>query len=263
MGVITLALIASGHWHTTDAIPTLVKVACALAIASGTYIGGWRIIRTLGKGLVDISPAGHGRRHLVRSGDPGLQPLRIRAVHDPRRHWLDPRVRDRASGRPGALGSGRQHGGGLADDLPAAAVVGAVTWFVADTLGGDVGGLVIFLIMLAIAALMFARAQQRPIGSHNINEEWGATPQPTGAGPRPWTCSGWCCDHSLRCCWWARCWAPDCPPCSRWACGCSPPARGRRSYRIAAYAIFALVVMVVLLGIALIVANGLGVTLGE
>ena len=57
MGVITLALIASGHWHTTDAIPTLVKVACALAIASGTYIGGWRIIRTLGKGLVDISPA--------------------------------------------------------------------------------------------------------------------------------------------------------------------------------------------------------------
>ena len=40
-------------------------------------------------------------------------------------------------------------------------------------------------------------------------------------------------------------------------------SEGRRSYRIAAYAIFALVVMVVLLGIALIVANGLGVTLGE
>lgn len=57
MGVITLALIASGHWHTTDAIPLWVKVACALAIAGGTYIGGWRIIRTLGKGLVEISPA--------------------------------------------------------------------------------------------------------------------------------------------------------------------------------------------------------------
>ena len=40
-------------------------------------------------------------------------------------------------------------------------------------------------------------------------------------------------------------------------------SEGRRSYRIAAYAIFALVVMVVLLGIALTVANGLGVTLGE
>ena len=44
---------------------------------------------------------------------------------------------------------------------------------------------------------------------------------------------------------------------------CPAASEGRRSYRIAAYAIFALVVMVVLLGIALIVANGLGVTLGE
>jgi hypothetical protein len=33
-----------------------VKVACALAIALGTYLGGWRIIRTLGKGLVEIAP---------------------------------------------------------------------------------------------------------------------------------------------------------------------------------------------------------------
>ena len=40
-------------------------------------------------------------------------------------------------------------------------------------------------------------------------------------------------------------------------------SEGRRSYRIAAYALFPLVVMVGLMGIALIVANGLGVTLGE
>jgi PiT family inorganic phosphate transporter len=54
MGVITLALIASGHWDDTEAIPFWVKLSCALAIASGTYAGGWRIIRTLGKGLVEI-----------------------------------------------------------------------------------------------------------------------------------------------------------------------------------------------------------------
>ncbi|MDI9628841.1 MAG: hypothetical protein QM286_09900 [Acidobacteriota bacterium] len=40
-------------------------------------------------------------------------------------------------------------------------------------------------------------------------------------------------------------------------------SEGRRSYRILAYAIFALVVVIVLLGIAVIVADGLGVTLGE
>jgi PiT family inorganic phosphate transporter len=34
-----------------------VIVACALTIALGTYMGGWRIIRTLGKGLTDVKPA--------------------------------------------------------------------------------------------------------------------------------------------------------------------------------------------------------------
>src|SRR3954454_21965187 len=56
MGVITLALIASGHWSSVTSIPLWVKVACAVAIALGTYLGGWRIIRTLGKGLVEIAP---------------------------------------------------------------------------------------------------------------------------------------------------------------------------------------------------------------
>ena len=55
MGVITLALIAHGSWNDTHTIPMWVKVACAVAIALGTYLGGWRIIRTLGKGLVEIS----------------------------------------------------------------------------------------------------------------------------------------------------------------------------------------------------------------
>src|SRR4029078_9678606 len=55
MGVITLALIASGHWTDTGAVPLWVKVCCALAISLATYLGGWRIIRTVGKGLVEIS----------------------------------------------------------------------------------------------------------------------------------------------------------------------------------------------------------------
>ena len=59
MGVITLALVAYGGWSNLNAIPLWVKIACALAIAAGTWVGGWRVIRTLGKGLVEIaSPQG-------------------------------------------------------------------------------------------------------------------------------------------------------------------------------------------------------------
>lgn len=58
MGVITLALITIG-WQSQDhADPYLwVIVACAFTIALGTYLGGWRIIRTLGKGLTEVKPA--------------------------------------------------------------------------------------------------------------------------------------------------------------------------------------------------------------
>ncbi|WP_431804260.1 inorganic phosphate transporter [Microbacterium sp. bgisy203] len=58
MGVITLALIMVGWQSSDQADPHLwVIIACALAIALGTYMGGWRIIRTLGKGLTDVKPA--------------------------------------------------------------------------------------------------------------------------------------------------------------------------------------------------------------
>ena len=55
MGVIFLALVAHGSLSASGDIPIWVKVSCAVAIALGTYIGGWRVIRTLGKGLVEIS----------------------------------------------------------------------------------------------------------------------------------------------------------------------------------------------------------------
>ena len=58
MGIIFLALISYGSVSSDDSLPpTWVIVSCAVAIALGTYLGGWRIIRTLGKGLTDIKPA--------------------------------------------------------------------------------------------------------------------------------------------------------------------------------------------------------------
>jgi len=57
MGVITLALIASGMQDSGTGPEIWVIAACALAIALGTYSGGWRIIKTLGKGITDVEPA--------------------------------------------------------------------------------------------------------------------------------------------------------------------------------------------------------------
>ncbi|ALJ21101.1 inorganic phosphate transporter [Microbacterium sp. No. 7] len=58
MGVITLALIMIGWQDAAHADPQAwVIFACAFTIALGTYMGGWRIIRTLGKGLTDVKPA--------------------------------------------------------------------------------------------------------------------------------------------------------------------------------------------------------------
>jgi PiT family inorganic phosphate transporter len=57
MGVITLALIAAGAQPTGSGPAIWVIGACALAIAAGTYSGGWRIIKTLGRDITDIEPA--------------------------------------------------------------------------------------------------------------------------------------------------------------------------------------------------------------
>ena len=55
MGVIALALFSAGKIHTFY-IPTWVILLAVLAIASGTYVGGWRIMRTLGQRLYKMEP---------------------------------------------------------------------------------------------------------------------------------------------------------------------------------------------------------------
>jgi inorganic phosphate transporter, PiT family len=56
MGVIALALFEGGHLSHFY-IPTWVIVAAGLAIAAGTYVGGWRIMKTLGQRVVNMEPA--------------------------------------------------------------------------------------------------------------------------------------------------------------------------------------------------------------
>ncbi|MDP9444228.1 MAG: inorganic phosphate transporter [Actinomycetota bacterium] len=56
MGVIFLALVTGGYAATDDPIPTWVIVAAATAISLGTYAGGWRIMRTLGRRIIHLDP---------------------------------------------------------------------------------------------------------------------------------------------------------------------------------------------------------------
>ncbi|WP_099222005.1 inorganic phosphate transporter [Listeria costaricensis] len=55
MGIITMALIA-GSFQSTDDVQLWVQVSCALAMAVGTSIGGWKIIKTVGGKIMKIKP---------------------------------------------------------------------------------------------------------------------------------------------------------------------------------------------------------------
>jgi inorganic phosphate transporter, PiT family len=55
MGVIALALVAA-HPHSTFHVPIWVIVSAAVAMAAGTYFGGWRIVRTLGQRIAKLEP---------------------------------------------------------------------------------------------------------------------------------------------------------------------------------------------------------------
>jgi PiT family inorganic phosphate transporter len=57
MGVIFLALLTTGHANAHDGIPIWVKLSAATAISLGTYSGGWRIMRTLGRRIIHLDPA--------------------------------------------------------------------------------------------------------------------------------------------------------------------------------------------------------------
>jgi len=56
MGIVVLALVAGGY-ATGTTIPLWVKLSSALAISLGTYSGGWRIMRTLGRKIIELDPA--------------------------------------------------------------------------------------------------------------------------------------------------------------------------------------------------------------
>jgi len=183
MGVITLALIGSGHWTDTKAIPFWVKAACALAIASGTYLGGWRIIRTLGKGLVEIAPP-QGLAAESASAAVILASSQLGFALSTT-HVATGSILGTGVGRRGALVRWRVAGRMVAAwliTLPSAAVVGAVMWWIGHLLGGLLGAGTIFIVLCLLAGGFWMRSRREPVDHHNVNDEWDAAPAEVVAG---------------------------------------------------------------------------------
>jgi inorganic phosphate transporter, PiT family len=180
MGVITLALIASGNWHDTKTIPIWVKIACALAIALGTYLGGWRIIRTLGKGLVEIAPP-QGMAAESASAAVILASSQLGFALSTT-HVATGAILGTGVGKPGGQVRWRVAGRMVAAwliTLPAAAVVGALMWYIGHIVGGGVAGaIVVFVILLALAGFMVFRSRLDPVDHNNVNDEWEEAPAP-------------------------------------------------------------------------------------
>ncbi|MGH8960413.1 MAG: inorganic phosphate transporter [Jatrophihabitantaceae bacterium] len=68
MGVITLTLVVSGHLSSQQGVPLWVILASAAAISLGTYSGGWRIMRTMGRRIFSLTPASGFAAQTVASG---------------------------------------------------------------------------------------------------------------------------------------------------------------------------------------------------
>jgi PiT family inorganic phosphate transporter len=67
--------------------------------------------------------------------------------------------------------------------LPAAAIVGAVMWWIGDLVGGLAGAIVVFLILVALAGYMYWHSRKTPVDHNNVNDEWDAksAPEPVEA----------------------------------------------------------------------------------
>ncbi len=68
MGVITLTLIVSGHLNAHAGVPLWVILSSAAAISLGTYSGGWRIMRTMGRRIFSLTPPSGFAAQAVASG---------------------------------------------------------------------------------------------------------------------------------------------------------------------------------------------------
>ena len=170
MGVITLTLISAGALGRHAGPPLWVIASAGLAIGLGTYLGGWRIIRTMGKGLTEIqSPQGF-------AAETASTAVILTSAH----LGFALSTTQVASGSILGAGLGRRLAEvrwGVAGrmavawtvTLPAAALVGGLAAAVVQY-GGDFGTAVVALVGAALAAGIVAVSRRNPVDAHNVTD---------------------------------------------------------------------------------------------
>jgi inorganic phosphate transporter, PiT family len=184
MGVITLALIVNKTVPSSATAPFWVILSCGLAISLGTYLGGWRVIRTLGKGLVEIeSPQGMAAESasaavILLSSSFGYSLSTT--------HVATGSIIGTGLGKKGAEVrwnvAGRMATAWVFT-LPSAALVGAGAEAVAHVIGGTTGVIVDLIILVALATVIYLRSRSTKVDHNNVNAEWTGTVAP--AEPEP------------------------------------------------------------------------------
>jgi PiT family inorganic phosphate transporter len=179
MGIITLALIAHHSISSDTSSPSWVVVSCALAISLGTYIGGWRVIRTLGKGLVEIeSPQG-------MAAESSSAATILLASHFgyslSTTHVATGSILGTGLGKKGAevrWGVAGRMVIAWVLTLPAAGVVGAVAYYAADGIGGSIGVTAVFVALLVAAGMFYAKSRKSKVSHDNVNADWTGSVTP-------------------------------------------------------------------------------------
>jgi PiT family inorganic phosphate transporter len=159
IGIIFLALVANGNLSADADVPTWVVLSTATAISLGTYVGGWRIIRTMAGRIIKMDPAqgfaaeGAGAAVILSASHVGF-PLSTTHV---------------ISGAIMGAGAAKRLSAvrwGVAGNivvawvltLPAAATVGALTYAVVAVFGtGAAGPVVVSGVLLTALTVVFAR----------------------------------------------------------------------------------------------------------
>ena len=186
MGVITLALIANGTLAAGSNAPVWVIVCCAIAISLGTYIGGWRVIRTLGKGLVEIeSPQGMAAESasaavILLSANFGYS---LSTTHVATGSIIGSGIGKRGAEVRWSV-AGRMASAWVFT-LPSAALVGAAAYGIANGIGGTIGVIVNLLILVGLSALIYWQSRQAKVDHNNVNAEWTGTVAPATTEPEP------------------------------------------------------------------------------
>ncbi|NMW64242.1 inorganic phosphate transporter [Mobiluncus mulieris] len=176
MGIIFLALIATGNATETQRVPVWVIVVCALAIALGTLSGGWRVIRTLGKGLVEIeAPQGMAAEAtsaaIILTSAAGGMALSTT-------HVATGAIIGTGLGKKGSKvrwSVAKRMVSAWVITLPCAGLVGYATWWIAALFGRVhplIGVLVDLALLLTMVGIILVRSHQDKVDANNVNEDW-------------------------------------------------------------------------------------------